>query len=101
MNPNGSEFTILGQKIVIKDEAEAKMASVALQIVNEKLVEIQTTKPLLGPQQVAVLALLELAGNLVKDRAAIDQYRYELDQKCTSLMREISKPSLEANRPSA
>jgi cell division protein ZapA (FtsZ GTPase activity inhibitor) len=101
MNAMGREFNILGQKIVIKDQAEADLASVAIQIVNEKLAEIQASKPLLGPQQVAVLALLEIAGNLVKDRSAIDHYRAELDQKCTSLMKEISGVQSELDRPSA
>ena len=85
------EFDILGQKIVIKDQAEAELASVAINLVNEKLNELQAQKPLLGPQQIAILALLEIAGNMVKDRQMIDQYREELDRKCTSLMREISK----------
>ena len=98
MNSTVHEFNILGQKIVIKDQAEAELASVAVQIVNEKLTEIQSAKPLLGPQQVAVLALLEIAGNLVKDRSAMDHYRAELDQKCTLLMKEISA---ELDRPSA
>lgn len=101
MSTAGREFNILGQKIVIKDEGEAALAAVAVQIVNEKLAEIQKAKPLLGPQQVSVLALLEIAGNLVKDRSAIDHYRAELDQKCTSLMREISGVHEELDRPSA
>ncbi|CAN5951489.1 unnamed protein product [Sphagnum jensenii] len=101
MNNAGHEFNILGQKIVIKDQAEAALASVAVQIVNEKLNEIQASKPLLGPQQIAVLALLEIAGNLVKDRAAMDQYRSELDQKCTSLMKDIFSTRTELDRPSA
>ena len=58
---------------------------------NDKLNEIQTQKPRLGPQQVSVLALLEIAGNLVKDRQAIDDYRRQLDRKCSSLMVELSR----------
>lgn len=85
------EFNILGQKIVIKDSAEAAMAAVAIEIVNAKVSELQDAKPMLAPQQIAVLALLEIAGNLVKDRHLIDQYREELDRKCTSLMKEISR----------
>ena len=85
------EFNILGQKIVIKDQREAELAVVALKIVSDKVAEIQLAKPLLGPQPVAVLALLEIAGNLVKDRQLIDEYRIELDRKCTSLMHEIAK----------
>ncbi len=87
------EFNIFGQKIVIKDQAEAELASLAIQIVNEKVAEIQAAKPLLGPQQISVLALLEIAGNLVKDREVINQYRAELDRKCSSLLREISSVS--------
>ena len=83
------EFNLLGQKIVIKDQGEADLASLAIDIVNEKVTEIQAAKPLLGPQQIAVLALMEVAGSLVKDRQMIDQYREELDRKCTSLMHEI------------
>ncbi|MBC7397292.1 MAG: cell division protein ZapA [Bdellovibrionales bacterium] len=85
------EFNILGQQIVIKDPAEAELASVAITIVNKKVSELQSSKPLLGPQQIAILALLEIAGNMVKDRHLIDLYREELDRKCTSLMKEISR----------
>jgi cell division protein ZapA (FtsZ GTPase activity inhibitor) len=89
------EFSILGQKIVIKDQGEAELAALAVRIVNEKVAEIQTKKPLMGPNQVAVLALLEIAGNMVKDRQAIDEYREELDRKCTVLMTEITRMPVE------
>ena len=85
------EFTILGQKVVIQEEAQADLATVALKVVNERLSEIQSTKPHLGPNQVAVLALLEIAGSLVRDRKSIDSYREELDRKCSILMTELSK----------
>jgi cell division protein ZapA (FtsZ GTPase activity inhibitor) len=84
------EFNLLGQKIVIKDQNEAELASLAIDIVNEKIAEITREKPMMGPQQVAVLALMEVAGSLVKDRQMIDLYREELDRKCSSLMHEIS-----------
>ena len=84
------EFNLLGQKIVIKDQNEANLASLAIGIVNEKIAEITSEKPMLGPQQVAVLALMEVAGSLVKDRQMIDQYREELDRRCSSLMLEIA-----------
>jgi cell division protein ZapA (FtsZ GTPase activity inhibitor) len=84
------EFNLLGQKIVIKDQTEADLASLAINIVNEKIHEIQTEQPRLGPQQIAVLALMEVAGSLVKDRQMIDQYREALDRKCTSLMDEVA-----------
>ena len=85
------EFTILGQKVVIQDQAQADLATVALKVVNERISEIQNAKPLLGPNQVAVLALLEIAGNLVRDRKSIDSYREELDRKCSLLMSELSR----------
>ena len=85
------EFSILGQKVVIQNQTEADLASVALKLVNEKLAEIHASKPLLGPNQVAVLALLEIAGNLVKDRKSIDHYREELDKKCSHLMNELAR----------
>jgi cell division protein ZapA (FtsZ GTPase activity inhibitor) len=85
------EFNLLGQKIVIKNQEEAELATLAIKIVNEKVSEIQERNPMLGPQQISVLALLEVAGNLVKDRKSIDEYRHELDRKCSSLMTEMSK----------
>lgn len=84
------EYEILGQKIVISNPQEAELASFALQIVNEKIQELQKEKPLLGPQQIAVLALLHIAGTLVKDRRAMDEYRRELDDRCSLLMQEVS-----------
>ncbi len=85
------EFNVLGQNIVIKNKEEAALAEIAIKVVNEKLQEIQLAKPMLGPQQVAVLALLEIAGNLVRDRKAIDDYRSELDRMCSVVMREINQ----------
>jgi len=91
MSANPGEFNILGQKVVIRDPAEAEVAAVAMKIVNEKVEEIRSSRPLLGPNQIAVLALLEVAGSLVRDRRSIDQYREELDKRCTVLMGEIGK----------
>jgi len=91
MDAKHHEFDLLGQKIVVKDQAEAELAVMAMKIVNEKVDEIRGGSPMMGPQQIAVLALLEIAGNLVKDRKAIDEYRSELDRKCSSLMTEMSK----------
>ena len=84
------EYEILGQKIVIANPEEAELASFALQIVNEKIQEIRDQKSNLSPQQIAVLALLNIAGNLVKDRRTMDEYRHELDQRCSDLMLEVS-----------
>jgi cell division protein ZapA (FtsZ GTPase activity inhibitor) len=84
------EYEILGQKIVIANPDEQELASYALKLVNEKILEIRSHKPQLSSQQTAVLALLQLAGDLVKDRRSIDQYRHELDERCSALMQEVS-----------
>jgi cell division protein ZapA (FtsZ GTPase activity inhibitor) len=94
------EFNLLGQKIVIKDQAEAELASIAIQFVNEKVSELQAQKPMMGPQQLAVLTLLEISGMLVKDRQTIDQYRNELDLRCNALMTEIASAT-RIERPTA
>jgi len=86
-----SEYEILGQKIVISKSDELELAGFAIQLVNEKIKAIQSEKPLLGPQQTAVLALLEIAGSLVKDRRSMDEYRKQLDERCSALMLEVSQ----------
>ena len=93
------QFEILGQKIVVADKEQADLAEIALKIVNQKVDEIKAKRPQWGPQQVSVLALLELAGEMVKDRKSIDQYRHELDKKCTTLMTEISKAATGRRHP--
>jgi hypothetical protein len=90
MGAETREFTIMGHKVIIQDPAEAELASLALGLVNETLDRIQSRKSGLTSPQVTTLALLEIAGNLVKDRQAIDRYRSELDRKCTALMGEIA-----------
>ena len=84
------EYEILGQKIVIAHQKEAELASFAIKIVNDKIEELQKEKPLLGPHQIGVLALLQIAGSLVKDRRSMDEYRRELDDRCSALMLEVS-----------
>lgn len=84
------EYEILGQKIVISHPEEAELASYAIEIVDEKLKQIRDQKPTLSREQTAVLALLQIAGDLVKDRRTMDEYRHELDQRCTSLMTEVA-----------
>jgi cell division protein ZapA (FtsZ GTPase activity inhibitor) len=93
------EFNLLGQKIVVKSSDEAELAKMAIQLVNQKVDELKEKNPLMGPQQIAVLALLEIAGSLVKDRQSIDEYRHELDRRCSMLMTEISKinPAVKSN----
>ena len=85
------EFTIMGHKVIIQDPAEAELATLALDLVNETLDRIQSQKSGLTPHQITTLALLEVAGTLVKDRQSIDRYRTELDRKCTALMSEIAE----------
>jgi cell division protein ZapA (FtsZ GTPase activity inhibitor) len=85
------EYEILGQKIVISNSKEAELASFAIQIVNDKIKDLQLEKPLLGPQQLAVLALLHIAGDMVKDRRSMDEYRKQLDERCSVLMQEVSQ----------
>ena len=85
------EYEILGQKIVISNHEEADLAFYALQIVNDNIKELQKEKPLLGPQQIAVLALLQIAGSMVKDRRSMDEYRQKLDDRCSALIQEVSQ----------
>ncbi len=91
MEPVSGEFTILGQKVMIRDPSEAELAAVAMTLVNEKIQGIEMAKPNLAPNQVALLALLELAGDLVKDRRSIDLYREQLDVKVTELMADLGR----------
>ncbi len=93
------EYDILGQKIVISNPEEAELASFAIQIVDEKISEIRDQKPGLSREQLAVLALLQVAGNLVKDRRIMDEYRQELDQRCSVLMSEVASV-LSSKKPS-
>jgi len=85
------EFSILGQKLVIADPDQAELASHAIQIVHAKVEEIRAQKPFWGPNQISVLALLEIAGNLVRERKSIDAYREELDRRCSDLMGVLSR----------
>lgn len=88
-----TQFDILGQKIVISQPEEIALAKIAVKIVQQKIDELKTKRSQLGPQQIAVMALLELAGEMVKDRQAIDQYREELDKRCSQLMTKVTQVS--------
>jgi len=88
------EFTLLGQKIVVKEGSESELASFAMDLVEEHVEVIKKKHPLLGPNQISVLALMEIAGELVRDRKLIDQYREELSRKCVELKEEISRLSI-------
>jgi cell division protein ZapA (FtsZ GTPase activity inhibitor) len=89
VNSKQYEFDVLGQKIVIKNDEEATLAELAIGLVDEKINDLKISHPNYGPQQLSVLALLELAGSMIKDRKAIDEYRHELDRKCSSLLVEL------------
>ena len=80
------EFEVLGQKIVVRTQEEADLALHALEIVNKKIEALKEKTPHLAPHQLSVLALVEVAGDLVKDRKVMDDYRHELDQKCSYLL---------------
>jgi cell division protein ZapA (FtsZ GTPase activity inhibitor) len=93
VEPLNQEFSILGQKIVIPDPAEAGTAREAFELVNAKIEELRSKKPLLGPAQLSVLALLELAGSMARDRRAFEAYRGELDRRVEKLMEELTRLS--------
>ncbi len=84
------EFQVLGQKIVMQTQAEADLALKAIELVEKKVAALAERTENLSPHQVAVLALLEMAGDLIKDRAAMDQYRHELDMRCTTLLTTLA-----------
>ncbi len=90
------EFYLLGQKIVVKTQEEADLAEKAIKIAQHRINSIQDQSPLLGPQQISVLALLELAGDLIKERKKMDEYRAELDQRCTSILQEFKNQGSQA-----
>jgi cell division protein ZapA (FtsZ GTPase activity inhibitor) len=86
MSASAKEFTLLGQKTVIRNPADTDRAAQAHALVQERVERIQKESPMTGPHQVAVLALLELAGELIRERDAIGEYRLMLDRKCAVLM---------------
>jgi cell division protein ZapA (FtsZ GTPase activity inhibitor) len=99
MKPQSLNFQLLGQKIVVKTQEEADLAIHAIQIAQNKINEIQSRAPQLGPQALSVLALVEIAGDLVRDRKKMHDYRHELDKKCTTLMTELYQVEELATRP--
>lgn len=93
------DFQLLGQKIVVKTKEEADLAAMAIQIAHEKVNELKIKSPQLGPQALSVLALVEVAADLVLERKKMHEYREELDRKCTTLMTELSQVEELATRP--
>ena len=87
------DFSLLGQKIVVKTEEEANLAEHAIQLANQKVQELRLRAPHLAPHQLSILALVEIAGDLVKDRKAMDDYRRELEVKCSYLLTELELSS--------
>lgn len=89
-NSNQSKTVdFLGQKIVIPHGDHGKDALDALNFAKTRVSEFQSKHPNLSPHALAVLSLLELSGEIVRDRQAIDDYRKELDSKCQSILKEI------------
>ena len=84
------EYEILGQKLTMTSGDDRELAEFAVQLVHQKIDEIQQNKPFMGPHQVAVLALLNLAGEMMQDRKTMDEYRRQLDERCATLMTELS-----------
>ena len=93
-----SEFQVLGQKIVVKTKEEAELAEMALEIVNRKVEELKNKATHLATHQVYILALVEVASDLVKDRKMIDNYRHELDVKCSYLLAELGQSEKPKNK---
>ena len=86
-----NEFELLGQKIVVKTEEESILAKNAIALAKKKVQEIRTKNPQLVSHQLAVLALLEVSGDLVRDRKKMNRYREELDQKCSDLLANLAQ----------
>lgn len=101
MNKHHHEFGVLGQKIVVKSPEEIELARCAVEIAQNKLNEIQDRSQQLGLQQLATLALVEVAGDLVRERRQMHEYREELDRKCTTLMTELRQVEEIATRPAS
>lgn len=79
----------LGQKISISADENGRLAVKALELANLRVNEMAKRNSSLSPHALSVLVLLELAGEMVKDRQTIDDYRKELDTRCKSILQEI------------
>ncbi len=93
------EFHLLGQKIVVKTQEEAELAQHALEVANKKVEALKLAAPKLAPHQLAILALVEVAGDLVKDRKIMDDYRRDLDEKCSYLLIELNSNEHSKSNP--
>lgn len=87
------EFELLRQKIVVTTEEEAKLAQSAIQVASKKVDQLREKHPKLSDHQIAVLALLEISGDLIRDRKKVVQYQAELDQRCNDLLLNLNQLS--------
>ena len=90
------EIKLLGQKLLLKSDADPEVATEVLRLVSQRLGEAGTrTKRDNQPLHVALLALLDLAEEYVRAKRRFEDYQKTIEAKSEELKQllEIPRPS--------
>lgn len=83
------EIEILNQKYRIKTEAEPEWVNEVADFVKEKINEVVTSKAPVNKEKAAVLAALNIAGELLQLKKSTEQYKDHVSRQSQELIKLI------------
>ena len=80
------EIQLLGQRLVLKSEAEPELARAVVDLVSEKLATAQSRSRRNSPDQVALLALLDMAETHLRAKRRVAEHQKRVEEKSEQLL---------------
>jgi len=85
---NSAEIKLLGQRIALKcSETDPELVDETIQLVSMLLRNAELRSKGVAAHQIAILALLDLAGEYVKAKRRTTTYKRQMDQKSQELLK--------------
>lgn len=81
------EIEILNQKYSIKSEADSAWVKEVADFVNKKIEDVITSKATLNKEKAAVLAALNIAGELLQFKKEMSVYKKHVSKRSQDLMK--------------
>ena len=86
-----SEVEILGKKYAIRSDTEDTFTRETAELVNAKMRELMSKGPMMGPEKVAVITAMNLAGELLKTKHSHQKLQSSVRKKTKNLIQLIDQ----------
>lgn len=89
MSGQNIQIKFMGQRLAVKSQDDPELVKQVVDLVTLKLNSAESRARGVGPAQVAILAMLELAEDYLKAKQRVEEYQTEIQSKLDAISEVI------------